>query len=149
MDVSAKMRQDMPPAGGYKPIPYKRIPAKTFFSGWALIGGYLGMTAGAAYVYYLNCKSVHYEEIENRSANFAVYPMLTAERDRAFLKQLIRNRDEEADLMKNVPGWEVGTWYGEPIYKTTKILPMPTMQEYYIHSNVNDLTKRAHLSLWS
>lgn len=26
-------KQDMPPEGGYKPIPYKRIPAKTFFSG--------------------------------------------------------------------------------------------------------------------
>lgn len=26
-------RQDMPPSGGYKPIDYKRIPARQYFSG--------------------------------------------------------------------------------------------------------------------
>ena len=44
--------------------------------------------------------------------------MLLAERDRGFIKTCKANRDAEADLMKDVPGWEVGTWYGEPIYKT-------------------------------
>ena len=28
-----------------------------------------------------------------------------------------RNRDAEAKLMKDVEGWEVGTWYGHPVYK--------------------------------
>ena len=28
-----------------------------------------------------------------------------------------RNRDAEAKLMGNEEGWEVGTWYGHPIYK--------------------------------
>lgn len=53
-----------------------------------------------------------------RSAKISLLPLLFAERDREFLKQLRINRDEEAKLMKNVPGWEVGTWYGEPIFKT-------------------------------
>lgn len=26
-------RQDLPPSCGYKPIPYKRVAAKTYFSG--------------------------------------------------------------------------------------------------------------------
>lgn len=26
-------KQDLPPPGGYKPIPFKRIPAKAYFSG--------------------------------------------------------------------------------------------------------------------
>jgi NADH dehydrogenase (ubiquinone) 1 alpha subcomplex subunit 13 len=56
--------------------------------------------------------------VENRSGKLATLPLLMAERDREYLKQLRRNRDEEADLMKNVPGWVVGTWYGEPIFKT-------------------------------
>lgn len=29
-----------------------------------------------------------------------------------------RNRDYENELMKDVPGWKTGTWYGEPLYFT-------------------------------
>jgi hypothetical protein len=32
---------------------------------------------------------------------------------------LSRNRDAEEKLMKDVEGWEVGTWYGHPIYKVS------------------------------
>jgi hypothetical protein len=32
---------------------------------------------------------------------------------------LYRNRDAEEKLMKDVEGWEVGTWYGHPIYKVS------------------------------
>jgi NADH dehydrogenase (ubiquinone) 1 alpha subcomplex subunit 13 len=46
--------------------------------------------------------------------------MLLAERDRGYIKQLKLNRDAEEDLMKDVEGWEVGTWFGEPIYKTVR-----------------------------
>ena len=42
-----------------------------------------------------------------------------AERDREYLRQLRKNRDYEAELMKDVPGWEVGTWFGQKVYKTT------------------------------
>ena len=28
-------------------------------------------------------------------------------------------RDAEDEVMKDVPGWVTGTWYGEPIYFTT------------------------------
>jgi hypothetical protein len=34
---------------------------------------------------------------------------------------LFRNRDAEAELMKDVEGWEVGTWYGHKIYKVLNI----------------------------
>ena len=34
----------------------------------------------------------------------------------------LRNRDAEAKLMENEEGWEVGTWYGHPIYKVKSIL---------------------------
>ncbi|XP_022920790.1 NADH dehydrogenase [ubiquinone] 1 alpha subcomplex subunit 13 [Onthophagus taurus] len=140
-------RQDMPPPGGYKPINFKRIPAKTYFSGFTMIAGYLGVTAGAAYVYYLTCKKVHREDIEERSARFALTPLLTAERDREYLKQLRRNRDEERELMKNVDGWVVGTLYGEPIYKDDKgELIEPRLQDYYVHANAKDFLRRADLS---
>lgn len=66
------------------------------------------MTTVGLYIYYLNAKMVKREEIEMRSAENVMFPVLIAERDREFLKQLRRNRDEEAKLMANVPGWEVG-----------------------------------------
>lgn len=33
MTTKAEFKQDMPPPGGYKNIPYKRVPAKSFFGG--------------------------------------------------------------------------------------------------------------------
>lgn len=53
-----------------------------------------------------------------RSSRHALMPLLFAERDREYLKQLKRNRAEEDNLMKNVRGWETGTWFGKNIYKT-------------------------------
>lgn len=175
--AEAQFRQEMPPKGGYNSINFKRVPAKTFFNGktcvnwiwcyvincyvihnlaifilgFTLFGGYLAVTGAAAYLFYLNCKSVHRRELEMKCANLAIYPMLLAERDRAFLKQLRKNRDEEDDLMKNVEGWKTGTWYGEPIYKTLPpdTLTVPQYQEYYVHASFNDFIKRPNVTLMS
>ena len=75
------------------------------------------------------------QQTEYRSATLALTPLMLAERDREYLKQCrrfnissrnemiiiillkTRNRDAEAKLMGNEEGWEVGTWYGHPIYK--------------------------------
>jgi len=48
----------------------------------------------------------------------AMQPFLDAERDRATLKMMAKNRRLEDDVMKDVPGWKTGTWYGEPIFFT-------------------------------
>ncbi|RZB40890.1 NADH dehydrogenase [ubiquinone] 1 alpha subcomplex subunit 13 [Asbolus verrucosus] len=151
MATASAKKQDLPPPGGYRPINFKRVPAKTYFSGWAIFGGYLGMTAGAAYLYYLTCKKIHKEDIEMRSGRFAIFPLLLAERDREYLKQLRRNRDEEAKLMANVEGWEVGTYYGEPLYHNAPKdhLHEPTMQGYYIHADWKDFNKRGYIRSWS
>lgn len=92
----------------------------------------------------LNYKSVQDDIIEQRSSDFAIYPLLLAERDREYLKQLRRNRDSEAELMVNVEGWKVGTWYGEPIYKTKPddYLVEPRMYEYYVHSDPKSFKNR-------
>ncbi|XP_060524316.1 NADH dehydrogenase [ubiquinone] 1 alpha subcomplex subunit 13 [Cylas formicarius] len=144
---AAQFKQDMPPPGGYGPINFRKVPAKRLLSGYAIFGGYVGITLGAFYLYTLNYKSVRARELEMKSASFAIYPMLLAERDRAFLKQLRRNRDEEADLMKNVEGWKTGTWYGEPIYQTLEpdTLIEPMAYEFFVHGNFKDFSKRALL----
>lgn len=53
--------------------------------------------------------------------------------------------------MKNVEGWEVGTLYGEPIYKTKDpdYLIEPRIREYYIHNNWSDAAKRVNCRHWS
>lgn len=86
-----------------------------------------------------------------RSGRLALYPLLFAERDREFLKQIRRNRDEEAKLMKNVPGWKVGTWYGEPIFKTVAkdTLPEPHWQDFCAHTDFKTMADRAMFHLWN
>ncbi|CAH0399554.1 unnamed protein product [Chilo suppressalis] len=144
-------KQDLPPPGGYKPIPYKRIPAKQFFSGYAMFAGYIGITAAGLYLYNLNYKQIKKDEVEMRSAKMAIYPMLLAERDREYLKQLRKNRDAEAELMKDVPGWEVGTYYGERVYKNLPpdTLVEPIFHEYYAHADPKEWYRRAYLKLLS
>lgn len=77
------------------------------FEGFQMIAAYFGITTVGLYVYYLTSKEIYHEEVEMRSGRFALAAMLQAERDREYLKQLRRNRDEEAKLMANVEGWKV------------------------------------------
>lgn len=39
----APKTQDLPPSGGYQKIRFARVPAKTLFSGFQIIGAYVGM----------------------------------------------------------------------------------------------------------
>lgn len=65
------------------------------------------------------------------------------------LKQIRRNREDEEQLMKNVPGWKAGTWYGEPIFKTLKHDEWfdPILEEYYAHTKEKYMTKRLFIYL--
>jgi NADH dehydrogenase (ubiquinone) 1 alpha subcomplex subunit 13 len=102
-------------------------------------------------MYYLNAKLVEREKVEMRSGQMALYPMLFAERDREYLKQTRRNRDEEAKLMKNVPGWKVGTWYGEPVFKTASpdTLHDPHWLDFCAHATTRTFTNRAYFHLYN
>lgn len=112
--------QDLPPSGGYNPINFKRVQLKPILSAKLLFAGYAVLTAGAYYMYYLTDRKISREEVEMRSCRNVMLPIVLAERDREYLKQIRRNRDSEARLMANVEGWKVGTWFGEPVYKTVK-----------------------------
>ncbi|KAF5278650.1 hypothetical protein FQA39_LY00692 [Lamprigera yunnana] len=143
--------QDLPPEGGYKPINFQRNPARTVISAPGMILGYFGITGISCFLFYLNNKRIHRLDLERRSAEFAIKPLLMAERDREYLKQLRRNRDAERELMKNVEGWKVGTYYGEPIYKTLPddSLIEPRIGEYYVHGSFKDFKRRINVLLWS
>ena len=59
------------------------------------------------------------------------------------MRQLRNNRDEETELMKDVPGWEVGKWKGEPVYwNEANRFPMVHIGEYYAHNQWKDMYKR-------
>ena len=61
------------------------------------------------------------------------------------MRQLRSNRDEEAELMKDVPGWEVGKWKGEPVYwNEASRFPHVHITEYYAHNTYNDMYKRLY-----
>uniref|UniRef100_A0A2K6KHZ8 NADH dehydrogenase [ubiquinone] 1 alpha subcomplex subunit 13 n=1 Tax=Rhinopithecus bieti TaxID=61621 RepID=A0A2K6KHZ8_RHIBE len=80
MEVS-KVRQDMPPPGGYGPIDYKRN---------------------------LPRRGLSRLQIEDFEARIALMPLLQAETDRRTLQMLRENLEEEAVIMKDVPDWKVG-----------------------------------------
>lgn len=142
--------QDLPPAGGYRPINIKRVALKPILSAKMLFAGYVAISAGAMYMYYLTDKKLLREEIEMRSCRNVMLPIVMAERDREYLKQIRRNRDEEAKLMANVPGWKVGTWFGEPVYKTLNADEWvdPEFNEFYAHCDKKYYEERATLKLW-
>lgn len=143
--------QDLPPAGGYNSINTKRVPLKPILSSKMLFAGYLAVTAGAIYMYKLTHKKINREEIEMRSCRNVMLPIVMAERDREYLKQIRRNRDEEAKLMANVPGWEVGTWFGEPVFKTVPKNEWvdPSFNEFYCHCDKKYFYDRVLLKHWT
>lgn len=109
------------------------------------------MTAGSGYIMYLTRQQLKREEIEMRSAKLALAPLLIAERDREYLKQVRINRDEEAKIMKDVPGWVVGTWYGEPIFKTKPkdYLFEGSWDDLNTHASLKNTLVRTNFHLWN
>ncbi|XP_035525950.1 NADH dehydrogenase [ubiquinone] 1 alpha subcomplex subunit 13 isoform X2 [Morone saxatilis] len=65
-------------------------------------------------------------QIEDMEARIALMPLLQAEEDRRVLRMMKENLEEEAVLMKNVPGWKVG----ESVFHTDRWVA-PTSVELY------------------
>ncbi|BES87717.1 unnamed protein product [Nesidiocoris tenuis] len=148
--ATAARKQDGPPPGGYKPLDFSRVPARSVIGAKSLIAGYLAMSGAAFYLYFQNYKKIHRDDVEVRSSMMAITPLLMAEHDREYLKQLRRNRDEEAKLMANVKGWETGKYKGEPIFKTlppdTLVKPIPL--EYFAHGTMDNYQDWDNILLW-
>lgn len=134
---STTYRQELPPPKGYQKIIYERVPLKAPWPTWQkLLVCALGLGYGAV-MYKIRKMHLEDELIERRAAKLALYPLMLAENDRAKLNDLKKLRDQEAELMKDVPGWEVGTWFGDPVYKTLgpndyyEVTPI----EAYVHTS--------------
>lgn len=110
--------QDMPPPGGFGSINIER----TFGRPWVR-QGLLFIAMAALSINGINFirefrKKLRILRIEQMEHYIAAEPFLIVEQERKFLSHLYNLREDERELMKDHPGWKVGTLYGEPIFKT-------------------------------
>ncbi|KAI1722516.1 GRIM-19 protein [Ditylenchus destructor] len=114
------VRQDMPPPGGYDDFNFHRTFAKA--SWWwrpkIAVPAIVGIYVYGYYAYRAWNKHMINEKFEDTDIFNAMDPFLSAERDRYWLKLLKKNLELENEVMKDVPGWKAGTWYGEPVFFT-------------------------------
>ncbi|OXB54572.1 hypothetical protein ASZ78_003981 [Callipepla squamata] len=124
--AAPKVKQDMAPPGGYGPIDYKRHLPRRGLSGYSLFA----LGAGSLLLGYYTIVKWNRErrrlQIEDLEARIALMPLLQAEADRRTLRLMRQNLDEEAKIMKDVPGWKVG----ESLFHTDRWVP-PTVDELY------------------
>uniref|UniRef100_A0A915DY56 NADH dehydrogenase [ubiquinone] 1 alpha subcomplex subunit 13 n=1 Tax=Ditylenchus dipsaci TaxID=166011 RepID=A0A915DY56_9BILA len=130
-----KIKQDLPPSGGYQRFNWHRTYAKALWKPRVVIPIFIGTGIYGYYQLQAKMKAKSTLKFEDVDIYNAMYPFLTAERDRRWLKFLNKNRDYENEVMKNVKGWKTGTWYGEPVYFTLGDKWWdPGMEEVFAHS---------------
>jgi len=144
MSAPPPIVQDMPPSGGYKPLNWQKTIRPKAASGVAWFAGIIIWSTGAYMCYKYFRKYWKRSEFEMVETKIALEPFLLAEVDRNLLKALWVNREEERELMKDEPGWVVGTWYGDKVYNDTSRMVYPTMQELYVHCNPREFWRRQH-----
>ncbi|KAJ9541547.1 hypothetical protein OSB04_028053 [Centaurea solstitialis] len=142
--------QDGPPPGGFAPVRYaRRIPTKgpsavaiflaafgTFSWGMYQVGKgnkiRRQVVIISSYVNETRCDNddkgfegsagVRAIKEEKYAARRAILPMLQAEEDERFVKEWKKYLEEEARIMKDVPGWKVG----ESVYHSGRWMPPAT-----------------------
>ncbi|CAF1145078.1 unnamed protein product [Rotaria magnacalcarata] len=144
----AVYRQDLPPRGGYAPmawahVPARRIPLWPFVSLWFASNLF-------GYFYHISEKRQYWQnEMETDESRSCIEPVLLAEQDRILLRQYRANRDEETKLMKDVPDWEVGTWFGDKVFKSRTFFPdRPHLLDYYGVSRPSTQRLDVNASQW-
>ncbi|XP_053450404.1 NADH dehydrogenase [ubiquinone] 1 alpha subcomplex subunit 13-like [Nycticebus coucang] len=102
--AASKVKQDMPPPGGYGPI--KRNLPRRGLSGYSM----LAMGIGTLFYGYWSMMKWNRERrrllIEDLETRIALMPLFLAEKDRRVLRMLRENLEEEAIIMKDVPDWK-------------------------------------------
>jgi len=142
--------QDMPPPGGFSPIFTERTFPKPLMRQSIFFITLLALTANG--IYYINEWRKRYRilRIEQAEHYIAMAPFLYSEQDRKFLKVLKRNRIDEEYIMKGVPGWTPGTFFGEPIYKTAppNLLQTPFVNEFMMGRPRTEWTSKVVVPDW-
>ncbi|KAI0796938.1 B16.6 subunit of GRIM-19, NADH:ubiquinone oxidoreductase [Abortiporus biennis] len=118
MTVTVQYRQDMPPAGGFEAVKYKRNLPFRGPSGLVILGG---VTAVCAYGFYrLGKGNLEKRELEREKtwSRIHLVPLLLAEGDRDAYRREQAAIAREKEIMKDVKGWEAGkSVYNNPKYR--------------------------------
>ncbi|XP_067824842.1 NADH dehydrogenase [ubiquinone] 1 alpha subcomplex subunit 13 [Heptranchias perlo] len=122
----AKVKQDLPPPGGYGPVDYKRSLPRRGPSGYSMFGIGIGVLIFGYWKLFKWNRERRRLQIEDLEARIAMLPLLHAEQDRRILRLMRENLEEEAKIMKDVPGWKVG----ESVYHSDRWFP-PTVEELF------------------
>ncbi|XP_010591501.1 NADH dehydrogenase [ubiquinone] 1 alpha subcomplex subunit 13 isoform X2 [Loxodonta africana] len=117
--ATAKVKQDMPPLGGYGPIDYKRNLPRRGLSGYSMLAVGFGTLL------------------------FGYWRMMKWNRERRVLQMLRENLEEEAIIMKDVPDWKVG----ESVFHTTRWVP-PMAGELYGLCTKEELLSSDYGFIW-
>jgi NADH dehydrogenase (ubiquinone) 1 alpha subcomplex subunit 13 len=126
--------QDLPPPNGFGSISIARVQPKPIIKQSILLGILVALTwNGFSFLgdWRRRLRILRMEQMEHY---IATLPFLLAEQERKYLIQLHRIRENERQLMKDVPGWKVGTLFGEPVYKTLpkNYLPCVSPDEFTV-----------------
>ncbi|KAI8384635.1 GRIM-19 [Radiomyces spectabilis] len=114
--------QDLPPAGGYPEVRYKRYLPKRGPSGLVILSA---ITALSVYGFYkvaqgnLERRELKREKLWSR---IHLVPLLTAESDRDLYRRTQAALARESEIMKDVKGWKAG----ESVYNNTKYYTPPS-----------------------
>eukprot|EP00884_Botryococcus_braunii_P005461 jgi/Botrbrau1/14916/Bobra.0018s0020.1 len=100
--------QDGPPPGGFPSIRYARRIPSTGPTGFTLFAVGAAIMAFGFYRVGEGNRRRRVEKQEKIAMRAALFPVLQAMEDRAFVMRKARADAAEAELMKNVPGWVVG-----------------------------------------
>jgi len=144
----ARVKQDMPPPGGYDPIQFAKAMGKKSWGGYKTFAIFGAVTASGWIMYHFEKKWKRRTDLEMNDARIALQPFMDAERWRMFLRHCRRNRDEERELMKDYPGWEVGKIDGEPVFHNLanrfhSVCP----EEFWMHNEYSDQYNRLYEKL--
>ncbi|KAL5109764.1 NADH dehydrogenase ubiquinone 1 alpha subcomplex subunit 13 [Taenia crassiceps] len=119
-------KQEMPPPGGFATFNVFNKAVRKHLNGLYLIGALYACTFVGIKLRLWGKERKEARDNENRE-------------QRMYLRQLVKNRDYETELMKDVPGWEVGHWYDTPVYHNPRGLWCePNQYEYYAHLSRKD-----------
>ncbi|GME71687.1 hypothetical protein B5S28_g5086 [[Candida] boidinii] len=107
------VHQDLPPVGGYEKIQWKRhLPSRGFRpSIW--FAGLVGLTGYGFYKIIEGNREITELSREKLWARIHLLPLLQAEQDRDIVRRTLSYYEKEAEIMKDVPWWEVKSPYSD------------------------------------
>lgn len=127
--------QDLPPPGGFpNAIRYQRFLPQRGPSGALIFMALAGIIGYGWYEFDGSLKEKKQLDVEKSWMRISLVPLLQAEMDRDMARRYDAAEKQEAEIMKNVPGWKAGDLKApvagigsdpealEPVYYTKKFI---------------------------